>query len=192
MVKFILSIACVGLLAACGQKDQPDQAETPGEKPVVLSAIELSGNVYREVNAKKDGVRVTDTGLQILELAEGDARGPRPMPGQVVCVHYRGTSVLGVEFDSSYSRDLPTAFPSNGVIAGWVEALGMMRAGDKWNLVIAPELAYGTRGTPGGPIAPNETLVFDVELLKILDITRDEYMATYRVDPTLDCSKHGE
>ncbi len=192
MRNIILSIACVGLLVACGQKDQPDQAETSGEEPVVLSAIEISGNAYRESNAKKDGVNVTETGLQVLKLTSGDASGPHPTPGQIVCVHYRGTSVAGVEFDSSYSRNLPTSFPSNGVIAGWVEALGMMRAGDKWNLVIAPELGYGTRGTPGGPIAPNETLVFDVELLKLLDITRDEYMATYRVDPTLDCSKHGE
>jgi FKBP-type peptidyl-prolyl cis-trans isomerase len=84
-----------------------------------------------------------------------------------VCVHYRGTFLDGTEFDSSYSRNEATSFPSDGVIPGWVEALSLMKPGDAWRLAIHPDLAYGSRGI--GPIPPNTALLFDVSLIRLLD-----------------------
>lgn len=179
MHKFATSIAAVILLAACGQA-------TKSEK----EAADNIGTISEAPLPNDTNVVTTTSGLQFQVLTSGPETGPHPTLGQIVCVHYRGAFTNDEEFDSSYSRNLPTAFPSNGVIKGWVEALSMMRAGDKWKLTIPPELGYGKTGTPGGPIGPNETLVFEVELLKLLDISLEEYMATYRRDPTLDCSKH--
>jgi len=159
MKRIVLAISATVLLIGCGQGTPKDKSTT------------------------------AESGLQYTVLASGPEDGISPTPGQIVCVHYRGTFTSGEEFDSSYSRNLPTAFPSNGVIAGWVEALAMMRPGDKWQLTIPPELAYGSTGTPGGSIGPDATLMFDVELLKVLDISMQEYMQTYRMNPTLDCSK---
>ncbi len=116
-------------------------------------------------NAKKPGVKTTESGLQYKVLKSGD--GPSPKAEDTVTVHYRGTLTDGTEFDSSYKRGQPATFPVNGVIAGWTEALQLMQVGDRWQLVIPSELAYGERGTPGGPIGPNATLVFEVELLGI-------------------------
>ena len=80
--------------------------------------------------------------------------------------HYRGTLLDGREFDSSYKRNEPTEFPVNRVIKGWTEALQLMKEGSKWMLYIPPHLAYGERGA-GGLIGPNETLIFEIELLKV-------------------------
>lgn len=159
MRKIILLLSATAILAGCGQGKSEKQPVT------------------------------AESGLQYKILASGSKDGISPTPGQIVCVHYRGSFTSGEEFDSSYSRNLPTAFPSNGVIDGWVQALAMMRPGDKWQLTIPPELAYGSTGTASGTIGPNETLMFDVELLKVLDISMQEYMQTYRMDMTLDCSK---
>ncbi len=115
----------------------------------------------------EDGVTTTETGLQYRVLSSGPADGATPTPGQWVCVHYRGTFVDGEEFDSSYSRNQATAFPSDGVIPGWVEALTMMKPGDSWQLAIPSDLAYGPAGI--GPIPPDSVLLFDVELVKLLD-----------------------
>jgi len=198
MQKILTLTAVLLLVAACGQKqDEPETApsEAASDMPEISVPISAAvenaamGMAFLEENKTMPGVITTPSGLQITKLTNGDASGPNPTPGQIVCVHYRGKFINGEEFDSSYSRDLPTAFPSNGVIRGWVEALSMMRAGDKWKLAIPSDLAYGPMGTPGGPIGPNQVLVFDVELLKILDISLPEYMATYRRDMTLDCSQ---
>jgi hypothetical protein len=86
----------------------------------------------------------------------------------VVC-NYKGTLINGTEFDSSYKRGEPATFPVTGVIKGWTEALQLMPVGSKWQLFIPPDLAYGPRGTPGGPIGPNATLIFEVELISIKD-----------------------
>jgi FKBP-type peptidyl-prolyl cis-trans isomerase len=110
-------------------------------------------------------VKSLESGLQYKVLKSGD--GPSPKAEDTVTVHYRGTLTDGTEFDSSYKRGEPATFPVNGVIAGWTEALQLMKVGDRWQLVIPSELAYGERGTPGGPIGPNATLVFEVELLGI-------------------------
>jgi FKBP-type peptidyl-prolyl cis-trans isomerase FklB len=103
--------------------------------------------------------------LQYKELVAGN--GPKPTADDTVSVHYKGTLVDGTEFDSSYSRNEPATFPVSGVIPGWVEALQLMDVGDKWELVIPSDLAYGPGGT-GGAIGPNATLVFEVELLEII------------------------
>lgn len=117
-------------------------------------------------NAEKEGVAVTDSGLQykVLEAVEGDA--PKPTADDVVKVHYHGTLVDGTVFDSSVERGEPVSFPVKGVIKGWVEALQLMKVGEKYELYIPPELAYGAAGT-SGKIGPNEALIFEVELLEI-------------------------
>lgn len=114
-------------------------------------------------------VKTTDSGLQYVVLASGDPAGKSPVNGQFVLVHYEGRLAdTGALFDSSYERGDPEAFPSNGLIDGWVEALAMMKPGDRWMLYIPAELGYGAQGTPGGPIPPNAPLQFEVELISVM------------------------
>ncbi|MGL5094172.1 MAG: FKBP-type peptidyl-prolyl cis-trans isomerase, partial [Planctomycetia bacterium] len=122
------------------------------------------GDEYLAANAKKEGVVVTKSGLQYKELKAGD--GASPKATDTVEVHYRGTLTNGKEFDSSYGRGETAKFPVNRVIAGWTEALQMMKAGSKWQVFIPSELAYGERGA-GEDIGPNEALVFEIELIAV-------------------------
>ena len=122
------------------------------------------GKAYQEENAKKEGVMVTESGLQYETLVEGT--GPAPTAEDTVTVHYKGTLVNGNQFDSSYDRGEPTTFPLNGVIPGWTEGVQLMKVGGKTRFVIPAELAYGVTGA-GQAIGPNETLVFEVELVEI-------------------------
>jgi FKBP-type peptidyl-prolyl cis-trans isomerase FklB len=122
------------------------------------------GQAYLEANAKKEGVVVTQSGLQYKEVVSGE--GERPTSDQTVVVHYKGTLIDGTQFDSSYDRDEPAEFPVTGVIQGWVEALQLMNVGDKFELTIPSDLAYGPRGS-GATIGPDSTLLFDVELIEI-------------------------
>jgi FKBP-type peptidyl-prolyl cis-trans isomerase FklB len=114
-------------------------------------------------NRKKEGVKTTSSGLQYKVLEKGT--GKKPGLEDTVTVHYRGRLIDGKEFDSSYKRNEPATFPVKGVIAGWTEALQLMKEGAKWQLFIPANLAYGEKGVPG--IAPNSVLIFDVELLSI-------------------------
>lgn len=123
------------------------------------------GERFLEENAKKDGVKTTASGLQYKVLKEGEGKGPQAT--DTVVVHYRGTLLDGSEFDSSYKRGEPAEFPLNRVIKGWTEGVQLMKEGAKYQFFIKPQLAYGERGTPGGPIGPNETLIFEVELIKV-------------------------
>lgn len=116
-------------------------------------------------NKDADGVKITDSGLQYKVIKSGD--GDKPSKTDKVTVHYHGTLVDGTVFDSSIDRGTPATFPVGGVIAGWTEALQLMVPGDKWILYVPADLAYGDRGTPGGPIGPNQALIFEVELLNI-------------------------
>ncbi len=127
-------------------------------------SMAAEGVAFLEQNAIRDGVTVTTTGLQYEVITMGD--GPKPMATDTVSTHYRGTLINGTEFDSSYSRNAPTEFPVNGVIAGWTEALQLMPVGSKWKLFIPHNLAYGPRGA-GGAIGPYQALVFEIELLAI-------------------------
>ncbi len=127
-------------------------------------ANKARGEEYLKANAEKEGVKVTDSGLQYSVITEGD--GPRPSATDEVTVHYRGTLIDGTEFDSSYSRGAPTSFELNQVIPGWTEGVQLMSVGSKYRFVIPYDLAYGERGA-GGAIGPFEALIFEVELLEI-------------------------
>ncbi|WP_219988856.1 FKBP-type peptidyl-prolyl cis-trans isomerase [Leucothrix pacifica] len=141
-------------------------AEKQAKKAAELSAKNIkAGKEYLEANAKKEGVVVTKTGLQYKEITAGT--GEIPKATDKVKVHYKGTLIDGTEFDSSYKRGQPATFPVTGVIKGWIEALQLMNVGDKFQLAIPSELAYGKRGS-GAKIGPDTTLLFDVELLEIV------------------------
>jgi FKBP-type peptidyl-prolyl cis-trans isomerase FklB len=116
-------------------------------------------------NRKNEGVTELPSGLQYQVLKEGD--GEIPTATDKVKCHYHGTLIDGTVFDSSVQRGQPAVFPVNGVIQGWVEALQLMSTGSKWRLFIPSELAYGSNGA-GAAIGPHSTLIFDVELLKII------------------------
>ena len=122
------------------------------------------GEDYLKSNSEKDGVQVTESGLQYSVLTPAD--GPKPKATDEVTVHYRGTLIDGTEFDSSYSRGAPTSFTLNQVIPGWTEGLQLMSIGAKYQFVIPFSLGYGERGA-GGQIGPFETLIFEVELIDI-------------------------
>ncbi len=123
-----------------------------------------AGQKFLAENAKRPEVKTTESGLQYEVIKMGD--GPKPKATDRVKVHYKGTLVDGTEFDSSYKRGQPATFALNGVIKGWTEGLQLMPVGSKFKLYLPPELAYGSRGTPG-PIGPDSTLIFEVELLGI-------------------------
>ncbi|MCU0768457.1 MAG: FKBP-type peptidyl-prolyl cis-trans isomerase [Burkholderiaceae bacterium] len=114
--------------------------------------------------AEKDAVK-TPSGMVFRSLKDGT--GPSPKETDVVRVHYRGTFPDGKEFDSSIARGQPAEFPLNRVIRCWTEGVQKMKVGGKAKLTCPASVAYGERGTPGGPIPPNATLVFEVELLGI-------------------------
>ena len=118
-----------------------------------------------ESAAQEAGAQVLPSGLVIRMLKEG--QGPQPMATDTVRVHYRGTFGDGREFDSSLKRGKPAEFPLNRVIPCWTEGVQRIKVGGKAKLTCPAEIAYGAKGTPGGPIPPNTTLFFDVELLGI-------------------------
>ena len=124
-----------------------------------------AGQKFSAENAKKPGVQTTASGLQYQVVTEG--KGAKPKSGDVVRVHYKGATLDGKTFDSSYDRGQPVVFPLDQVVPGWQEGLQLMPVGSKYKLWIPGNLGYGEKGTPGGPIGPNATLVFDVELIKI-------------------------
>ena len=123
------------------------------------------GESFLSENAGKDGVSITDSGLQYNHESEGE--GESPTAEDTVTVHYKGTLINGTEFDSSYKRGEPISFPLNGVIPGWTEGLQLMKVGGKTTFYIPQELAYGARPNPNGPIPPYAALIFDVELIDI-------------------------
>ena len=123
------------------------------------------GEAFLAENAKREGIKVTATGLQYEVLESGN--GAQPTANDKVEVHYTGKLIDGTVFDSSVERGVPAMFGVTQVIPGWVEALQLMKEGDKWRLYIQSDLAYGPNGA-GGVIGPNATLIFDVELLRVI------------------------
>jgi len=142
---------------------QKRKAEQQAAAAATGEANLAAGQKFLAENKVKEGVQTTDSGLQYKVLTMGE--GAKPAATDTVKVHYRGTLLDGTEFDSSYARNEPISFALNRVIAGWTEGVQLMPIGSKFEFYIAPELAYGEGG--GGPIPPNSTLVFEVELLDI-------------------------
>lgn len=126
---------------------------------------EAAGKKFLEENGKRVEVKTTASGLQYEVITDGD--GEMPTAHDQVEVHYTGKLIDGTVFDSSVERGVPATFGVTQVIPGWVEALQLMKAGSKWRLFIPSQLAYGPQGA-GGVIGPNSTLIFDVELLKVI------------------------
>ena len=130
------------------------------------SRNQAEGSAFLAKNKAVAGVHVTPSGLQYMVLRQGS--GPRPMPTDRVRVNYRGALLDGTVFDSSYDRGEAAEFGLGEVIPGWTEGVGLMPVGAKYRFWIPANLGYGAKGTPGGPIGPNATLTFDVELMAIL------------------------
>lgn len=139
------------------EKEQAKQQE-------IGSKNAAEGEKFLTENKSKEGVKITESGLQYLVLKEGT--GEIPKATDKVVTHYTGTLIDGKVFDSSYKRNSPAEFPVNGVIKGWTEALQLMKVGAKWKLFVPSELAYGSRGV-GANIGPNQVLIFEIELLEI-------------------------
>lgn len=140
------------------QRSKMKEQEAKGEKN------KADGIAFLEANKKKEGVKVTKSGIQYRIINKG--KGKKPKTSDTVEVHYRGTLIDGTEFDSSYKRKKPAKFPLNSVIKGWQEILPMMKTGAKWHIAVPAEMAYGPRGQ-GGVIGPNSALIFEIELLSI-------------------------
>lgn len=142
-------------------KIQQKQAE---ERKVKADKAKADGEAFLAENAKKDGVKTTADGLQYEVLTEG--KGDHPTKDDKVTVNYKGTLIDGSTFDSSYDRGQPVSFPLANVIPGWTEGLQLMTPGSKYKFYIPAALGYGERGA-GAKIGPNETLIFEVELISI-------------------------
>jgi FKBP-type peptidyl-prolyl cis-trans isomerase len=146
------------------EKMQSMQAEEQAKREAAAADNAQQGEEFLAANAEKEGVVTLPSGLQYKQIEEGE--GAQPDAADTVTVHYRGTLVDGTVFDSSYERGEPVSFPLQNVIPGWTEGLQHMKEGSKYELYIPPELAYGPGGS-GPVIGPNETLIFEVELLEV-------------------------
>ena len=127
------------------------------------------GEAFLAGNKKKEGIKTTASGLQYKIITEG--KGKKPSADDTVRVHYKGALLDGSEFDSSYKHGEPAEFSVSGVIPGWTEAVQLMPVGSKWQLFVPSTLAYGEQGQ-GRVIGPNATLIFEVELLAVVDQTK--------------------
>jgi FKBP-type peptidyl-prolyl cis-trans isomerase len=152
----LATAAAAALVSSCTSPETEATAPQPASPPATSGPLSPGSTTA--------GYTTTASGLQYRELRPGTGR--RPTATDMVTVHYRGTLLNGMEFDSSYKRNEPTSFPLNGVIPGWTEGLQLMQEGAKYEFIIPSHLAYGTRGAPPD-IGPNQTLRFEVELLKV-------------------------
>jgi FKBP-type peptidyl-prolyl cis-trans isomerase len=150
--------------AAMTKLQQDVRGKMEAKMNALSAANKQAGDAFLAANKTKEGVVTLPSGLQYKILKAGT--GPKPAATDTVECNYRGTLIDGKEFDSSYKRGEPASFPVSGVIKGWTEALQLMPVGSKWQLFVPSTLAYGERGA-GADIAPNSTLIFDVELLSI-------------------------
>ncbi len=164
--------------AEAGTAQEPDQAAQQKLFEAYDAQLQTTRNAgstgqlddnkaFLAENGKKEGVTTTASGLQYKVVKKGPEGGKQPTAASQVRVHYTGTKRDGSVFDSSVQRGEPAEFPLNGVIKGWTEGLQLMREGDTFRFTIPSELAYGERGP--GPIGANQVLIFDVELIKVLN-----------------------
>ena len=137
-------------------------------KAQIGEANKAKGLEFLTNNAKRTGIVVTDSGLQYEVLTKG--KGSKPKATDTVKVNYLGTLLDGTEFDSSYSRNKPTSFPLNRVIKGWTEGVQLMGVGAKYKFYVPSHMAYGARST--GKISSHSTLIFEVELLEVIETVR--------------------
>ena len=151
------------------------QKEMMAKQAEIAKKNKERGEAFLAENKKKEGVKALPSGLQYKVIKAGT--GKKPKLGDTVTTHYRGTLMDGTEFDSSYKRGQPATFPVSGVVPGWTEALQLMEEGAKWQLFIPPNLAYGERGA-GSVIGPNETLIFEIELISIQEKKENQKPAT--------------
>lgn len=167
----MMAAALVAVAAsACSSKTENADSATAAAaetetvvEETVAAADPLAGV---EVAVDTTGYTTTESGLMYKVIKEGKG-GDKPSATDNVTVHYTGKHLDGTVFDSSVERGEPTTFPLNRVIPGWTEGVQLMGVGGKYQFIIPANLAYGEQGTPGGPIKPNETLYFEVELISI-------------------------
>lgn len=161
MKKIFFYAAVVAVMASCANK----QSETVDTQAIEDTVVVEEVTAQQAVFVDTTGYTTTASGLKYKVVKEGT--GAMPKAEDTVEVHYTGKLLDGTVFDSSVERGETISFPLNGVIKGWTEGLQLMKEGAKYEFIIPPYLAYGERGTPGGPIGPNATLYFEVELFKV-------------------------
>ena len=161
MKKIFFYAAAVAVMVSCANKQSETTDTQVAEDTVVVEEVVEQQAVFVDTT----GYTTTASGLKYKVVKEGT--GAMPKAEDTVEVHYTGKLLDGTVFDSSVERGETISFPLNGVIKGWTEGLQLMKEGAKYEFIIPPYLAYGERGTPGGPIGPNATLYFEVELFKV-------------------------
>ncbi|NIM68975.1 MAG: hypothetical protein GTN86_00440 [Xanthomonadales bacterium] len=150
------------LLTALQQKLRQEQLEA---FQALAAENQAKSEAFLDENKTKTGIVVMPSGVQYRVIDEGT--GSRPTMDSKVRVHYRGSKMDGLEFDSSFARGVPEEFTVNAVLKGWQEVLPLMKQGSTWQVFIPPELAFGQRGNP--PVGPNEALMFDLKLVEVID-----------------------
>jgi FKBP-type peptidyl-prolyl cis-trans isomerase FkpA/FKBP-type peptidyl-prolyl cis-trans isomerase FklB len=170
-----LKTALAGEKSLLDEKQAQAIRETFGQKMQAKQIADMlakaknnltEGQAFLAANGKKPNVKTTASGLQYEVLTEG--AGPKPKTTDAVSAHYKGSLLDGKTFDSSYDRGQPATFVLTQVVPGWQEGITLMPVGSKYRFWLPANLGYGEKGTPGGPIGPNATLVFEVELLDIV------------------------
>lgn len=151
----------VAMLTELQQKVRQEQAEAFQK---LAEENQKKSEEFLAANLGKSGIVALPSGIQYRIIDEGD--GARPGMESTVKVHYRGSKVNGLEFDSSFARGVPEQFTVNSVLKGWQEVLPLMKTGATWQIFVPPELAFGARGNP--PVGPNEALIFDLKLVEIV------------------------
>lgn len=158
---YLCAIAVLAMVSCTGNKSTENTDTVPQEVAEETVVEEAEQVVF------VDTVGYTTTASGLKYKIKKDAKGAKPSATDEVTVHYTGKLLDGTVFDSSVERGEPTSFPLNRVIAGWTEGVQLMSEGAVYEFIIPSNLAYGEQGTPGGPIGPNATLYFEVELIKI-------------------------
>lgn len=151
--------------AAITEFTEAQRVKQNAAKAAQADKNKAEGSAFLAANGKKEGVTTLESGVQYKVLKAGT--GVTPKLTDSVTTHYKGTLLDGSVFDSSYERGQPATFPVNGVIAGWTEVLQKMKVGDKWEIYVPGDKAYGPRGTPDGSIGPNAVLTFEIELIAV-------------------------